>query len=208
MFPYFTHTQYTTSPAVPTFLLHLHVRGNLVDTFEMDSQEDLDLVVAHAKDVRGCGRAERALNVIQWLYWWWLLWHIWWDATLWLWYLKSAVWMLGTAYWKSYALEATYFQPFYLRWHIHVTSLTYHNDLVLGSSICILLLTLVDSYPWLKLGRWSVVVAGRSVWRVTAATDYIRERSSASRLWVKWKKQPSRWWSYKEVFRRLNPAAL
>ena len=51
MFPYFTHTQCTTTPAVPTFLLHLHVRGSLVDTFEMDSQEDLDLVVARADEV-------------------------------------------------------------------------------------------------------------------------------------------------------------
>jgi hypothetical protein len=60
MFPYYTHTQYTTTPAVPTFLLHLNVRGNLVDTIKMDSQEDLDLVVAYAQEVRDRGRAERA----------------------------------------------------------------------------------------------------------------------------------------------------
>ena len=65
IFPHFTHTQCTTTPAVPTFLPHLHIRGNLVDFFEMDSQEDLDLVVARAEGVRGRGRAERALNVMQ-----------------------------------------------------------------------------------------------------------------------------------------------
>ena len=60
MFPYYAHTQRTISPTVPTFPYHLHVNGDFIETFEMGSQEDLDLVMAHAQMVRDHGRAERA----------------------------------------------------------------------------------------------------------------------------------------------------
>ena len=60
MFPYYAHTQRTISPTVPTFPYHLHVCGTFIETFEMDSQEDLDLVMAHAQMVRDRGRAEHA----------------------------------------------------------------------------------------------------------------------------------------------------